>query len=103
MKTFKQFVTEAERTGVAILPGGFKPPHKGHFEALRHIVNQNNAAAAIYLQAHSMYRQKYLEFMKVQPGPGPQQQQQQPHQPQQRQQTRQRLLRLRWGDGDLDG
>ena len=47
MKTFKQFVTEAERTGVAILPGGFKPPHKGHFEALRHIVNQNNAAAAV--------------------------------------------------------
>ena len=41
-------------------------------------VTQNNAAAAIYLQAHSMYRQKYLEFMKVQPGPGPQQQQQQP-------------------------
>ena len=46
MQTFKQYLTEADREGVAILPGGFKPPHKGHFAALEHI-NENNAAAAI--------------------------------------------------------
>lgn len=47
MQTFKQYLTEADREGVAILPGGFKPPHKGHFAALEHIINENNAAAAI--------------------------------------------------------
>ena len=46
MKTFKQFFTE--QTGsIAILPGGFKPPHKGHFEALRHLIKTSNATKAI--------------------------------------------------------
>ena len=40
-------VTENIVDGVAILPGGFKPPHKGHFEALKHIINENQASAAI--------------------------------------------------------
>lgn len=46
MKTFKQFFTE-QTGGVALLPGGFKPPHKGHFEALRHLIKTSNATKAV--------------------------------------------------------
>ena len=38
MKPFSLFF-EQERDSVAILPGGFKPPTKGHFMALQHILN----------------------------------------------------------------
>lgn len=45
MINFKQFFLEQAGT-VAILPGGFKPPHKGHFEALKYLINSNNATSA---------------------------------------------------------
>ena len=39
---------EQEEEGrVALLPGGFKPPHKGHFQALRHIIDSHNATSAV--------------------------------------------------------
>lgn len=38
MKSFKLFF-EQEEQSVAILPGGFKPPTKGHFKALEYILN----------------------------------------------------------------
>lgn len=38
MKSFKLFF-EQEEDSVAILPGGFKPPTKGHFKALQYILN----------------------------------------------------------------
>lgn len=38
MKSFKLFY-EQEEDSVAILPGGFKPPTKGHFKALQYILN----------------------------------------------------------------
>ena len=47
MQTFKQFLTENVSSGVALLPGGFRPPHKGHFEALRHMITENGAESAI--------------------------------------------------------
>lgn len=43
----QSLLTEDVHNGVALLPGGFKPPHKGHFEALKHIINENQASAAI--------------------------------------------------------
>jgi len=38
MKSFKLFF-EQEEDSVAILPGGFKPPTKGHFKAFQYILN----------------------------------------------------------------
>ena len=38
MKPFNLFF-EQEENSVAILPGGFKPPTKGHFKALQYILN----------------------------------------------------------------
>lgn len=38
MNTFKLYF-EQEENSVAILPGGFKPPTKGHFRALQYILN----------------------------------------------------------------
>ena len=38
MKSFKLFY-EQEEGSVAVLPGGFKPPTKGHFKALQYILN----------------------------------------------------------------
>jgi hypothetical protein len=32
---------------IAILPGGFKPPHKGHFEALQDLIGKAGATSAI--------------------------------------------------------
>lgn len=46
MKTFKQFL-EQKGDVVALLPGGFKPPHKGHFAALKHLISESNARSAI--------------------------------------------------------
>jgi hypothetical protein len=37
---------------VALLPGGFKPPHKGHLAALRYLINSNSATAAIVFVGH---------------------------------------------------
>ena len=39
--TFKQFfenVVDGSTTAVAVLPGGFKPPTKGHFNALKYLL-----------------------------------------------------------------
>ena len=32
---------------IALLPGGFKPPHKGHFEVLKDMIGQSNADYAV--------------------------------------------------------
>ena len=40
-------VTEQTVESVAILPGGFKPPHKGHYEALKHIIDLYDATKAV--------------------------------------------------------
>ena len=34
MKTFKQFFTESQRKYVVLLPGGYKPPTKGHMHMI---------------------------------------------------------------------
>ena len=47
MKTFKQFFVENSLNRVVILPGGFKPPHKGHFEALKYLINKHQATKAM--------------------------------------------------------
>ena len=41
MKTFKEFFEQQETRSerVALLPGGFKPPTKGHFNALRYLLD----------------------------------------------------------------
>ena len=39
MKSFKQYVTNKQGSGIAILPGGFKPPTKGHYNALIHLLS----------------------------------------------------------------
>lgn len=38
MKTFEQFFLEQTEDSVAILPGGFKPPTKGHFNAFNYLI-----------------------------------------------------------------
>ena len=40
MRTFKEYFEDQESTSerVALLPGGFKPPTKGHFNALRYLL-----------------------------------------------------------------
>ena len=47
MKSFKLFF-EQEGDSVAILPGGFKPPTKGHFMALQHIL-QDAKRGIVYI------------------------------------------------------
>jgi hypothetical protein len=39
--TFKKFFTEQITDSIVILPGGFKPPHKGHFEAAKDLASRN--------------------------------------------------------------
>ena len=41
VKTFKQFFFKENTPGrtVALVPGSFKPPHKGHFEMFKHYAN----------------------------------------------------------------
>jgi len=39
MKTFKEYFEQEEaRESIALLPGGFKPPTKGHFNAFKYIL-----------------------------------------------------------------
>jgi|TARA_R110002020_G_scaffold262737_1_gene477165 hypothetical protein len=45
--TIRRFLFEKKSYRIALLPGGFKPPHKGHFEALKHIISENDATHAI--------------------------------------------------------
>ena len=51
MKTFKQFFAEKNSTqqvdSVVLWPGGFKPPHAGHFEALKVAIQENDATHAV--------------------------------------------------------
>ena len=41
MKTFREYFEDMESRSerIALLPGGFKPPTKGHFSALRYLVS----------------------------------------------------------------
>lgn len=48
MKTFKQFLIE-QTEAVALLPGGFKPPHKGHFDALKYLLDSGASKAIVYI------------------------------------------------------
>jgi hypothetical protein len=48
MLTFYQYVVEQSREIVALLPGGFKPPTKGHFNAFKHIMD-NATRGAIFI------------------------------------------------------
>jgi FAD synthase len=43
-KTF--FLKEQSQEAVVVLPGGFKPPHKGHFEALKYLLTKSGAKQA---------------------------------------------------------
>jgi ATP sulfurylase len=38
---------EQASKSIVILPGGFKPPHKGHFEALKYLLKNSNSNKAI--------------------------------------------------------
>ena len=40
MITFKDYFTQAGNNIVAIYPGGFKPPTKGHFKAFKYLMEQ---------------------------------------------------------------
>ena len=40
---------EQNTRAIAVLPGGFKPPHKGHFEALKHLVEKGADRAVIFV------------------------------------------------------
>lgn len=40
MKSFKQYFLEQAEDSVAIFPGGFKPPTKGHFNAFNYILQR---------------------------------------------------------------
>jgi hypothetical protein len=53
MITFGQFILEAFDSRVALLPGGFKPPHKGHLAAIQHLIDESDANAAIVFVGHS--------------------------------------------------
>jgi len=44
--TFKRFFIEQLKDKLVILPGGFKPPHKGHFEALKFLLKEAKATQA---------------------------------------------------------
>ena len=41
MKTFREYFEDMESRSerIALLPGGFKPPTKGHFNALRYLLD----------------------------------------------------------------
>jgi ATP sulfurylase len=41
------FFLEQTESTIIILPGGFKPPHKGHFEALKFLLKNSNAKKAV--------------------------------------------------------
>lgn len=43
MKFKEFFLREQSKQSVVILPGGFKPPHKGHFEALKYMLQNSGA------------------------------------------------------------
>jgi len=47
--TFRKFFLEQVHNSIVILPGGFKPPHKGHFEALKFLLKNSDAKKAIVL------------------------------------------------------
>jgi len=40
MITFKDYFTQAGNKIIAIYPGGFKPPTKGHFKAFKYLIEQ---------------------------------------------------------------
>lgn len=40
MITFKDYFSQASNKIVAIYPGGFKPPTKGHFKAFKYLIEQ---------------------------------------------------------------
>ena len=44
MKTFKEYFEQQETRSerIALLPGGFKPPTKGHFNALKYDLPKSN-------------------------------------------------------------
>jgi ATP sulfurylase len=44
---YKKLLEDATPKSVVILPGGFKPPHKGHFNALKYLISKSNADQAI--------------------------------------------------------
>ena len=46
-QTLRTLIYEESGDRVAILPGGFKPPHKGHFEALKYIIDTYRCTSAI--------------------------------------------------------
>ena len=50
MKIFKEFFEDQEQKidTVALLPGGYKPPTKGHFNALKYII-QDADRAVVYI------------------------------------------------------
>lgn len=41
------FLKEQDIKSIALLPGGFKPPHKGHFEALKYLLKTTGTTHAI--------------------------------------------------------
>jgi len=46
MKSFKKFLLEEQNNFVVLFPGGFKPPHKGHYEALKFLLKKSNSQQA---------------------------------------------------------
>ena len=46
MKIFKEFFEDQEQKveTVALLPGGYKPPTKGHFNALKYLIQDADRA-----------------------------------------------------------
>ena len=45
MESFKQYVTNNQQgAGIALLPGGFKPPTKGHYNALKYMLTNSRSA-----------------------------------------------------------
>lgn len=46
-KLYKTLLEDAASKSVVILPGGFKPPHKGHFKALEYLIKGAAADQAI--------------------------------------------------------
>jgi len=47
--TFEKFFTEQITDSIVILPGGFKPPHKGHFEALKYLLKTGAKQANVFI------------------------------------------------------
>lgn len=43
------FLLEQGQEAVVILPGGFKPPHKGHFEALKYLLKSGAKQAKVFI------------------------------------------------------